>query len=285
MAWENDGQVIFAMGDDSHIVHRSSATAQNEGQDNVRKYEILVVTEEAQSIASEQMDECFNDGTKFPRGWFGEGWKIENGKAKATEDSGNSGFPGMGGGGMPSPSTNPSDNPSAGMPGMGSMFGGGGASDWFMTPPLKSWAPHADSDAYELTTPSLQAKKGDVLRFYADISSGWLNVFYKRDVDEDWTYQNTYITADSLYFIAPLSGVYQLKFTGSSVSVDDFIGFQKPMDWAALMDDSQYDAPWGNKFLGVSMVFNFSNTGDEESLALHNIKWRIRTFFGLRLGK
>lgn len=89
MAWENDGQVIFAMGDDSHIVHRSSATAQNEGQDNVRKYEILVVTEEAQSIASEQMDECFNDGTKFPRGWFGEGWKIENGKAKAkaTEDS------------------------------------------------------------------------------------------------------------------------------------------------------------------------------------------------------
>ena len=106
----------------------------------------------------------------------------------------------------------------------------------------KSWAPHTDSDAYELITPSLQAKQGDVLRFYANISSGWLNVFYKRDVDEDWTYQNTYITADSLYFIAPLSGVYQLKFTGSSVSVDDFIGFQKPMEWAALMDDSQYDA-------------------------------------------
>ena len=42
---------------------------------------------------------------------------------------------------------------------------------------------------------------------------------------------------------------------------------------------------WGNKFLGMSMVFNFSNTGNEESLALHNIKWRIRTFFGLRLGK
>ena len=42
---------------------------------------------------------------------------------------------------------------------------------------------------------------------------------------------------------------------------------------------------WGNKFLGMSMVFNFSNIGNEESLALHNIKWRIRTFFGLRLGK
>jgi hypothetical protein len=42
---------------------------------------------------------------------------------------------------------------------------------------------------------------------------------------------------------------------------------------------------WGNKFLGMSMVFNFTNNGNEESLALHNIKWRIRTFFGLRLGK
>ena len=81
-----------------------------------------------------------------------------------------------------------------------------------------------------------------MLRFYADISSGWLNVFYKRDSDADWTYQNTYITADSLYFIAPLSGVYQLKFTGSSVSVDDFVGFLKPVDWAALRDDSEFEA-------------------------------------------
>ena len=42
---------------------------------------------------------------------------------------------------------------------------------------------------------------------------------------------------------------------------------------------------WGNKFLGLSMIFNFTNNGHEESLALHNIKWRIRTFFGIRLGK
>ena len=40
---------------------------------------------------------------------------------------------------------------------------------------------------------------------------------------------------------------------------------------------------WGNKFLGLSMVFNFTNTGNEESLAVHNLKWRVRTFFGLRL--
>ena len=117
---------------------------------------------------------------------------------------------------------------------MMAMMGMGGAE--------KSWAPHTDSDAYELISPSLQAKQGDVLRFYADVSSGWLNVFYKCDVDADWTYQDTYITADSIYFIAPRSGVYQQKFTGSSVSVDDFLDFQKPMDFAALKDDNQYEA-------------------------------------------
>ena len=120
----------------------------------------------------------------------------------------------------------------------------------------KSWAPHTDNDAYNLITPSLQARKGDVLRFYADISSGWLNLFYKLTTDgtpagavdgspvnnsTDWTYQSTYITADSIYFIAPLTGIYQLKFTGSSVAVDDFVGFLKPMQGATLKDDSAFD--------------------------------------------
>lgn len=40
---------------------------------------------------------------------------------------------------------------------------------------------------------------------------------------------------------------------------------------------------WSNKFAGLSMVFNFTNIGHEETLAIHNIKWRVRTFFGLRL--
>ena len=40
---------------------------------------------------------------------------------------------------------------------------------------------------------------------------------------------------------------------------------------------------WGNKFLGMSMLFNFTNIGHKESLTIHNIKWRVRTFFGLRL--
>ena len=40
---------------------------------------------------------------------------------------------------------------------------------------------------------------------------------------------------------------------------------------------------WRNKFIGVLMVFNFTNIGHQESLAIHNMKWRIRAFFGLRL--
>ena len=40
---------------------------------------------------------------------------------------------------------------------------------------------------------------------------------------------------------------------------------------------------WRNKFAGVSMVYNFTNIGHEESLTVHNSKWRLRTFFGLRL--
>lgn len=40
---------------------------------------------------------------------------------------------------------------------------------------------------------------------------------------------------------------------------------------------------WGNKFIGLSMVYNYTNIGHEESLAIHNTKWRVRTFFGLRL--
>ena len=40
---------------------------------------------------------------------------------------------------------------------------------------------------------------------------------------------------------------------------------------------------WSNKFLGLSMVFNYTNIGNEDKLAVYNVKWRVRTFFGLRL--
>ena len=118
---------------------------------------------------------------------------------------------------------------------MMAMMGMGGGAE-------KTYAPHTDSDAYELITPRLQGQKGDVLRFYADISMGWLNVEYKRDDDMDWTYYNTYVNADSVYFIAPLSGVYQLRFTGSSVAVDDFLGFRTPLEEIAIYEGKDNSA-------------------------------------------
>ena len=39
---------------------------------------------------------------------------------------------------------------------------------------------------------------------------------------------------------------------------------------------------WSNKFIGMSMVFNFTNIGHMENLAIHNIKWHVRTIFGVR---
>ena len=38
-----------------------------------------------------------------------------------------------------------------------------------------------------------------------------------------------------------------------------------------------------NKFLGMTMVYNFTNIGYEKELAIHNIKWYVRAFFGMRL--
>lgn len=38
-----------------------------------------------------------------------------------------------------------------------------------------------------------------------------------------------------------------------------------------------------NKFAGLSMVFNFTNIGNEEKLAIHHMKWLVRMYFGIRL--
>ena len=91
------------------------------------------VSMQAQSISAQQMDERFNDGTKMPYGWFAEGWKIEDGKAKAqaTEESSGFGF---------DPSTmmqDPQQNQN-GMPGMmNGMFGGDRLRTYLLTPPVE----------------------------------------------------------------------------------------------------------------------------------------------------
>ena len=53
--------------------------------------------------------------------------------------------------------------------------------------------------------------------------------------------------------------------------------------WTIITGRGAVVRQWGNKFIGMSMVFNFTNIGHEDTLAIHNIKWRVRTFFGLRL--
>lgn len=39
---------------------------------------------------------------------------------------------------------------------------------------------------------------------------------------------------------------------------------------------------FGRQFLGTTVVFNYSNLGDEEQLEVRHIKWRVRTFYGIR---
>ena len=118
----------------------------------------------------------------------------------------------------------------------------------------KTWMATTSSDAYELVTPSLQAKKGDVLRFEAELggggmmammgsfmgggASGQLNVFYSLDDGNSWTYYNTFIQNGFCYFVAPYSGVYKLRFTSPGASLDNFYGFRKPIQGVALSDDS-----------------------------------------------
>lgn len=127
--------------------------------------------------------------------------------------------------------------------GMMAMFGGGGGAP-------KTWMATTDSPIYELVTPSLQAKKGDVLQFLAEMGggntlpfmammgggSGLLNVFYSKDEGKTWTYYNSYTQTGLVYFKAPFSGIYNLKFTGASVSLDNFLGFKRPMEDIVLVD-------------------------------------------------
>lgn len=131
---------------------------------------------------------------------------------------------------------------------MMAMFGGGGSNG------EQSWVVKTDSKEYELITPRLQAKKGHLLRFTANIGGGmsmmsmfmgggtpsYLNLFYKREGDKDWTLYNTYFQSDTIVFKAPYSGFYRLKFMGEGVSLDDFYGFSLPKDSIQIPDVMGY---------------------------------------------
>jgi len=40
---------------------------------------------------------------------------------------------------------------------------------------------------------------------------------------------------------------------------------------------------WDNKYAGLSMVYTYTTVGDKDDLAVDNVKWRLRAFFGLRM--
>ncbi|MBP5713622.1 MAG: hypothetical protein J6X07_02855 [Prevotella sp.] len=127
------------------------------------------------------------------------------------------------------------------------MMGGGDAAP-------KTYMASTSSDAYELITPRLQAQKGDVLRFEAELggggimammgsfmgggASGQLNVFYRLEGSDNWVYYDTFLQNGYSYFVAPYSGVYQLRFTSPGASLDNFYGFREPMQAVALSDDN-----------------------------------------------
>lgn len=130
--------------------------------------------------------------------------------------------------------------------GMMAMFGGGGGDE---TP--KTWMATTDSEEYELVTPSLQATQGDILEFQAEMtggggmmamfsggggSTGLLNVYYNCENSDEWVLYDTYTTTGTVHFKAPFSGIYRLKFKGSSVALDDFCGFRHPTQGIALRD-------------------------------------------------
>ena len=76
-------------------------------------------------------------------------------------------------------------------------------------------------------------------------------------------------------------------FMVSSHTSMTFGGYRVPLDYhfpeVIITGRGAVVKQTNNLFYGLSMVYNVTNIGDEEDFSLHNQKWRIRTFFGLRL--
>ena len=180
---------------------------------------------------------------ELPAGWETTGWDVA--------------LPGSGGGLM-------------------DMFSGmmGGAGE--AAP--KTWMATTSSDAYELITPRLQAKKGDVLRFEAELggggmmammgmfmggggASGQLNVYYSLEGSDTWTYYDTFVQSGFAYFVAPYTGVYQLRFTSPSASLDNFYGLHRPIDAVTLSDDNDNNnAAVFEKYEGKTVNVSYDRT-------------------------
>lgn len=124
--------------------------------------------------------------------------------------------------------------------GMASMMGGGN----------ESWQPQVAETEYDLITPRLQAKKGDMLYFEVSMKSsgGLMGMFmggggnnivlayYNLEGTDEWVKFGEYTKDDAVIFMAPVSGIYRLKFTGREVTLDNFMGFRTPLQDIYLYD-------------------------------------------------
>ena len=74
----------------------------------------------------------------------------------------------------------------------------------------------------------------------------------------------------------------QIAFS-DSVIIKDRLPFNYHFPEAIITGRGAVVRQINNKFLGMTMVYNFTNIGYEKELAIHNIKWYVRAFFGMRL--
>ena len=130
--------------------------------------------------------------------------------------------------------------------GMASMMGGGN----------ESWQPQVAETEYDLITPRLQAKKGDMLYFEVSMKSseGLMGMFmggggnnivlayYNLEGTDEWVKFGEYTKDDAVIFMAPVSGIYRLKFTGREVTLDNFMGFRTPLQDIYLYDGQDNSA-------------------------------------------
>ena len=211
---------------------------------------------------------------EFPEGWETTGWEVT--------------FPSSGGGLMDM---------------LGGITGGSSAP--------KSWMATTNSAAYELITPRLEAMKGDVLGFQMETggsggglmdmlgafmgcaASGALHVYYRLDNDTQWKYYDTFVENGNVYFIAPYSGVYQLRFTSAGAKLDNFYGFRIPSEegdlsrsyslnvsdagMATLYLDYPVAIPEDDNMLGVFIINNI----DGHTLYLKRLKETIPSDCGV----
>ena len=152
---------------------------------------------------------------------------------------------------------------------------------------FKGWHDHEGMDRITLPDGVLSVKTLNVNAFY---------VFNSRRFSYPAAFSQSYIQRRSAgSFLLAASGMGQrgsldwdrdptfIVYSNASMTFgDDKVPLNYHFPEVIITGRGAVVHQWSNKFLGLSMVFNFTNIGDKDNLSIQNIKWRIRTFFGVR---